>query len=208
VPRGVLRVNLVAYTRVSTTKQSSTGLGLDAQEHVVRSWADAMGHTITRVYRDEGSSGKSLDRDILKQALMGGCYGTADGLIVAKLDRLSRNVGDFAQLVGEFEENDKTLVCVRDGIDLATPVGRFTAHIMASVAQLERETLSERTRDAMQQLRDRGIRLGRKPSEDVGSIDANRIRRMRDAGETLRGISEATGFKVSTVRRVLASEPS
>jgi DNA invertase Pin-like site-specific DNA recombinase len=79
-----------------------------------------------------------------------------DGIIVAKLDRLTRSLFDFVTLVSWLEARGKTLVCIDPMLDLSTPSGRAFASITAAFAQFERETIAARVRDAWHKLRDGG----------------------------------------------------
>jgi DNA invertase Pin-like site-specific DNA recombinase len=92
-------IKLLGYARVSTDDQAATGYGLEAQEAAIRDACAQRGWTLTDLLRDEGESGKSLDRPALRQVLEGIASGDASGLLVAKLDRLSRSVADFATLL-------------------------------------------------------------------------------------------------------------
>jgi DNA invertase Pin-like site-specific DNA recombinase len=90
--------------------------------------------------------------------------GSASVLVVTKLDRLSRSVIDFAALLALAERQGWALVVLDLGLDLTTPNGKFVASVMASVAQLERDLIGERTRQALAVKREQGIKLGRPSS--------------------------------------------
>ena len=96
-------MKLIAYLRVSTDKQAEDGYGLDVQEDDVRRWAKDNGHKIVALLADEGVSGSNgLDtREALPEALMALNAGTADGLLIPKLDRLSRDMLLQEQLLRE-----------------------------------------------------------------------------------------------------------
>jgi len=82
---------------------------------------------------------------------------------VAKLDRLSRSLADFAQLMARAQAGRWNLVALDLGIDLATAAGEFMANVMASAAQWERRIIGQRTKDALAVRRAQGVRLGRPP---------------------------------------------
>jgi site-specific DNA recombinase len=118
------------------------------------------------VFVDAGESGKSLDRPGIQSALAMLDRKEAHGLIVAKLDRLSRSVGDWDYLIANYfgEKAGFQLWSVAEAIDTRTSAGRLALNILMSVAQWEREAISERTRDALNHKRNRGERVsGRIP---------------------------------------------
>jgi DNA invertase Pin-like site-specific DNA recombinase len=190
---------------VSTSEQATEGVSLDMQERALHSWAEAMGHTIVAVYRDEGVSASSLDRPALQEAIRESLRHSRDGLVALKLDRLTRSVSGLSELMDRFNAEGKALISVRDSLDTTSAGGRLVANIMASVAQWEREIISERTRDALAEKRRQGVRLGRPPSETVDAYMADHIRRDHEIGMSHRAIAEARGLKASTVRRILAT---
>ena len=109
-------------------------------------------------------SGKTLARPGLAEALDAVDSGAAAGIIVAKLDRLSRSLVDFAGLMARAQAGGWNLVALDLGIDLATPAGEFMANVLASAAQWERRIIGQRTRDALAVKRSQGVRLGRPAS--------------------------------------------
>src|SRR4051794_5584393 len=95
---------VIGYARVSLAEQAANGYSLAAQEDAIRAACVQRGWELLEVVRDEGASGKSLDRPGMTRALAMIASGDAQGLIVAKLDRLSRSVVDFATLLGWFQD--------------------------------------------------------------------------------------------------------
>jgi DNA invertase Pin-like site-specific DNA recombinase len=162
----------IGYPRVSTDEQSEHGVSLAAQEARIRAYCDLYNIELVAVISDPGESGKSLDRPGLQEVLKRLKSGEADGVIVAKLDRLSRNVGDWDQLIrGYFGERAGfQLWSVGEAIDTRTAAGRLVLNMLMSVAQWERETISERTKAALQYKKSRGERVGGVP---YGSRVAN-----------------------------------
>jgi DNA invertase Pin-like site-specific DNA recombinase len=151
---------VVGYVRVSTAEQGDSGLGLAAQETAIRAECDRRGWTLLALYSDT-LSGKTLARPGLTDALDAVETGAAAGIIVAKLDRLSRSLVDFAGLMAQAQAGTWNLVALDLGIDLATPAGEFMANVLASAAQWERRIIGQRTRDALAVKRAQGVRLGR-----------------------------------------------
>ena len=109
----------------------------------------------------DAASGRTMrSRPGMAAAISAVESGIADGIICAKLDRLSRSVLDFATLVCRAQADGWNLVVLDLGLDLNTPQGRFTAHVLCAAAQLERELISTRTRDALAAAKRRGVRVG------------------------------------------------
>jgi DNA invertase Pin-like site-specific DNA recombinase len=153
-------MNVIAYTRVSTDDQAESGLGLDAQRSTIAAAATARGWIISAEYTDNGRSGKDINRPALLDAMT---YLDANGgaLVVAKLDRLSRSVLDFAQITARARRNGWAVVALDVDVDTTTPTGELVANITASVAQWERRIISARTSEALQAKKAAGARLGR-----------------------------------------------
>ena len=139
----------VAYYRVSTDRQGRSGLGLEAQREAVQSYLNGGSWTLADAVT-EVESGKRTDRPELDRALsLCRLYGAT--LVVAKLDRLARNVAFISKLM----ESGVDFVAV----DLPQAT-RFTIHILAAVAEHEREMISQRTKAALDAAKARGVRLG------------------------------------------------
>ncbi len=139
----------VAYIRVSTAKQGASGLGLEAQRAAVQAHAAAGGHVIVAEYV-EVESGKRADRPQLAAALAA-CRLHRATLVIAKLDRLSRNVRFIAGVMDS-------------GVDFVacdTPfASRLTLHILAAMAEHEAAAISARTKAALAAAKARGVKLG------------------------------------------------
>jgi DNA invertase Pin-like site-specific DNA recombinase len=141
--------SLVCYLRVSTKKQGLSGLGLDAQRAAVAAFAE---RTNTGVLKEfvEVESGKRSNRPELAAAIAFAKRAGA-GLVVAKLDRLSRNVAFLSALM-------------ESGLDFTAcdmpEANRLTLHIMAAMAEHEREMISSRTKAALAEVKKRGAALG------------------------------------------------
>jgi DNA invertase Pin-like site-specific DNA recombinase len=139
----------VAYFRVSTDRQGKSGLGLDAQREAVMDYLNGGRWTLVAEFT-EVESGKNADRPELEKALAA-CKKLKAKLVIAKLDRLSRNLAFIATLM----ESGVEFVAV----DIPH-ANKLTIHILAAVAQHEREMISERTKAALQAAKKRGQRLG------------------------------------------------
>jgi len=156
--------HVVGYVRVSSTDQVRHGISLAEQEQRIRGYCAAHGLKLVSVAADEGISGKGTgNRPGLQRALraLRGCK--AGGLVVCKLDRLSRSLRDALDLVARSEREGWELHSIGENLDTSTPHGRFVVHLFAALAQLEREQIGERTRNGMAELRRRGRRISRRP---------------------------------------------
>ncbi|MBD3948155.1 recombinase family protein [Nocardioides ganghwensis] len=208
---------VVAYLRVSTDEQAASGAGIEAQRAAIEAEVARRGWVLHGTFTDAGMSGKSITgRPALAEALGTVESGEAGTLIVAKLDRLSRSLLDFAALMKRAQDGEWNLVALDLGIDLSTPAGEFLASVMASAAQWERRIISQRTKDALAAKRAAGVRLGRPSS--LPSATRDRIVARRADGQTLRqiasdlnadGVDTSQGgraWHASTVRAVLLIE--
>ena len=141
----------VAYYRVSTKKQKKSGLGLDAQKAIVEHYTATDGADLVKEYT-EAESGKSIEnREILKSAIEY-CLKHDYVLVVAKLDRLSRDVEHIFTIKKKLGDNFKSF-------DLPN-TDSLTLSIFAGLAQRERELISIRTKAALKQKKKQGIKLG------------------------------------------------
>jgi site-specific DNA recombinase len=159
-----MTVKVIGYTRVSTEEQASGGLGLEAQEAKIRQYCELYELELVRIISDPGMSGKDLDRPGVAQVLeeLRRRKGGADGLVLAKLDRLTRSLGDWVGLITEFFRDEKRrLFSVGEQIDTRTATGRMILNLIMTIAEWEREIIGERTKDALQAKIARGERCGK-----------------------------------------------
>ena len=141
------------------------------------------------MYVDVASGKSTKRRPELSAALADLTNGDASLLVVAKLDRLSRSMIDFATLVQRASEDGWGIVALDIGVDTSTTNGRMLANIIMALAQWERELIGDRTRDALSAVKARGTRLGR---PTVISSEARAIiRAMRRRGTSYREIAAA-----------------
>jgi DNA invertase Pin-like site-specific DNA recombinase len=191
---------VIGYARCSTTEQADSGLGLAAQEAAIRSECERRGWQLITMVSDEGESGKSLDRPGLQSVLQRIADREADGMVAAKLDRVSRSVGDFAQLLSWFTEAHASLVAIDVGIDTSTPGGKLVCTVFSGVAEWERDVIASRTRDGLAELRAQGRSISRAAVADNPKLAA-RIRKLRDSGKTYQSIADALNkSKTPTLR--------
>lgn len=139
------------------------------------------------VIEDAGYSAKDLKRPGVKAALEALKDGDADALVVAKLDRLSRSMLDFASIMAAAQKQGWGLIALDCAVDTTTPAGEAMANVLATFAQFERRLISQRTKDALAAKKEQGIRLGR-PQSLPDAVVA-RIRAERSSGLTLAAIA-------------------
>lgn len=135
------------YVRVSTDEQAKHGYGLDVQRARCRAMAEAKGLTVVAEYADEGISG-TLDataRPGLADMLAAAHLGEIDTVIVLALDRLARKTRLVLEVVEALAAARVALVSVKESLDTDTPQGQFVLTLFAALAQLERDTIIERT---------------------------------------------------------------
>jgi DNA invertase Pin-like site-specific DNA recombinase len=175
----------VAYLRVSTVRQGESGLGLEAQRATVEAFARQHGGTIVSSFV-EVETGKRSDRPELAKALEAARRGKAT-LLIAKLDRLARNVAFIANLM---DAGVDFLACDQPF------ASRLTLHILAAVAEDEARRISERTRAALRAAKARGRKLG-------SPIAAKTIAKARAARSAYAAKANATTLAV--IREVQGS---
>jgi DNA invertase Pin-like site-specific DNA recombinase len=139
--------HFIAYYRVSTEKQGKSGLGLDAQRQAVAGYVSSRGGIVAEYTEVESSRNKRPQL----QAALEACRKRKATLLIARLDRLARNVAFISDLM----ESRVDFVAV----DMPE-ANRLTIHILAGVAEHEREMISKRTKNALQAAKSRGVRLG------------------------------------------------
>jgi DNA invertase Pin-like site-specific DNA recombinase len=208
-------VRALAHYRVSTEGQADSGLGLAAQRSAVKQALAVRGWSLVGEHEDLGLSGKAINtRPALLAALKTLDAGEADVLVVAKGDRLSRSVGDWAWLLKRAERGRWSVLAADLALDPGTLNGRLVQHVMAAVWEWERGAIGERTRAALAEARARGVRLGRPRA--LSDATVARIVAMREQGISTPAIARALTedgtptakggrWFPSTVRRALDS---
>jgi len=184
--------SFIPYYRVSTDRQGRSGLGLDAQRAAAHSYTSGRGPILTEYTEIE--SGRKIDRPELAKALAE-CRRRKAVLVIARLDRLARNVHFISGLM---ESGVEFIAC-----DMPH-ANRLTLHILAAVAEHERELISQRTREALAAAKARGQKLGSPnplpalaQARAVSQANAHRfadtvrplVQRLHDQGESLNGIA-------------------
>ena len=180
---------LVGYARVSTDDQN-----LDLQLDALK--AAGCGE----LFSDQ-VSGASASKEGLAKAMT--YLRDGDTLVVWKLDRLGRTVKGLVELVALLKSRGIQFRSLTDGIDTSTPAGRFFFHMMAALAEMERDLIQERTKAGLAAARARGRKGGRKPVMDESKVAA--ARRLLDAGGSSLEVAKNLGVSRATMYRHLAN---
>jgi DNA invertase Pin-like site-specific DNA recombinase len=183
---------LIGYARVSTQDEN-----LDLQ-------IDALTRTGCEKLFDDKASGSRAERPGLSKALE--TLRTGDTLVVWKLDRLGRSVKNLVGLVAALQEQDIQFKSVTDAIDTATPSGRFFFHVMASLAQMERELTIERTRAGLETARKLGRKGGRKRRMTDSKIES--AKRLLADGVPPRDVALNLSVSIPTLYRWIPAAAS
>ena len=176
---------LIGYARVSTQDQN-----LDLQIEALTKAGCA------RIF-DDKSSGSRAERPGLTKAME--MLREGDTLVVWKLDRLGRSVKNLVDLVGELHKQGIQFTSLTDAIDTGTPSGRFFFHVMASLAEMERELTVERTRAGLEVARQLGRKGGRKRQMTDSKIES--ARKLLANGVPPRDVAKNLGVSVPTLYR-------
>lgn len=167
---------VVGYIRVSTQEQAKEGISLRHQEEKIKLYCESQDWKLVRVFRDEGSTGKNLDREGVKE-LMTYLFGEHSGwaVIVYKVDRLTRRQKDLWWLLENFFEPRRIgFKSVTEPFDTTTAMGKGFLGMLGVFAQLEGDLISERTREALQFKKQNGEPLG-PPALGFQAEDKKRI---------------------------------
>ena len=153
-----------------------------------------------KIYADK-ASGAQASREGLKLAL--DVLRENDTLVVWKLDRLGRSVKDLVNIVSDLEQRGVHFKSLTDQIDTSTTAGRFFFHVMASLAQMERDLTIERTRAGLEAARRQGRTGGRKRKMDDSKIEI--AKRLLQDGVSAREVAKNLGVSIPTLYRWFAS---
>ncbi len=211
-----MTIRVAAYYRVSTTQQAGSGLGLEAQEAAVQAFAKLGGFKVVSSHTDAGISGSAgLDkRPALSDALNAVLSGAADFIIVAKLDRLSRDplcLMTIERMLAK--KGSRVLSASGEGTQSDDPSAVLMRRILAAVAENERALISARTKAALAQKKARGERLG-KPRFGFAVVDGRLAKssdyqklhtavEMSEHGERQVAIADFLGCSQPNVSKIL-----
>ena len=158
-PAAARAILAVSYLRVSTDDQAREGFSLDAQRERIRAYCAAKGYKSAREFVDDGYSGRNttrprfqeLMRAVREGIVLDGRTLRANVVVVAKFDRLNRNLYDFLATIREMQQNKVYFASVDETVDTRGPLGRFFLQVMGAVAELESGVIGERVWHGMRQ---------------------------------------------------------
>jgi DNA invertase Pin-like site-specific DNA recombinase len=187
-------MRVAIYARVSTGEQS-----VDVQTEELRAWLEANGHEVVAEYTEVISGAKRARRFELDSMLnaVGRDVSLRPGV---KLDRLARSTQHLIELAAEFEAVGVDLMVRDQAIDTSTPAGKLMFHVLAAIAEFERDLIRERTRAGMAHAKRRGAPIGR-PKRD---LDMARAEELRALGMTVTEIATQLGVPRTTLGDALA----
>jgi DNA invertase Pin-like site-specific DNA recombinase len=183
---------LIGYARVSTQDQN-----LELQR-------EALTKAGCRKLFQDKVSGTRAERPGLTKALE--MLREGDTLVVWKLDRLGRSVKQLVELVGELHKQEVQFKSLTDAIDTGTPSGRFFFHVMASLAEMERELAVERTRAGLEVARQLGRKGGRKRKMTDSKIES--AKKLLASGVPPKDVAKHLGVSIPTLYRHIPASAS
>ena len=182
------------YARVSTVEQNCDNQFLELRKYVeARGWS-------AQEYVDRGVSGSKDKRPALDALLKDAKRRRFDVLVCWRLDRLGRNLRHLVTMLEELQHVGVAFVSMGEGIDCTTPAGKLQLHILAALAEFERERIRERVMAGLQRAKTQGKRLGRPTRE----LPSEAIQIVQRAGLTVRQAAAKLGVSPATAHRWLS----
>jgi DNA invertase Pin-like site-specific DNA recombinase len=193
------QVLAAVYARVSTV---NAGQDPTMQTRELAAYCERRGWNIFDCYVDEGVSGKKDSHPELNRLMADAHARRFDVVVVWRFDRFSRSVSHLCRALETFHALKIDFISMIEQIDTTTPAGTFVFHVLAAVAQSERETTVERVRAGLRNARAKGKRLGR-PTK---AVDLARINALRATGHSWRTIASMMKLSVGTVHSAARSQ--
>lgn len=193
-------MRVAIYCRVST---SDKGQDIDMQRTDLLAYCNVRRWTVVKEYTDCGISGAKLDRKSFEELMIDAKQRKFDAVLVWKLNRFSRSMIHLVSSVNELEAMGVQFVSLKDSIDFTTPSGRLQFHLLAALAEFERENIRENVRSGIENARRKGKQIGRKglaPVERRQIIEAH----TDNPGLSIRQLAKLTKQKPSSVHKTLS----
>ena len=182
------------YARVSTSDQSTSMQLRDLQR-----LAEGRSFEVVKEYCDEGVSGSRNSRPALDRMLADAKAGKFEVILIWRLDRLGRSLGNLIKLLEDFKSWNVALISFSESLDFTTSMGKLFYQLLGAFSEFERETIRERTRSGLRNARARGVKLGRK----VVPVDIAEVRRLRAVGTPYKAISQTLRVSVGSIYRAM-----
>lgn len=186
-------MKVAIYARVSTSDQNA-----DMQLAELRQYVAARGWQIAGEYVDEGFSGTTNNRPMLKALLADVRMRKVDTVICWKLDRLFRSIKHTVLTLNEFQDLGVAFISLRDQIDMTTAAGRLMMHMVSAFSEFEASLIRERVKAGLANRKAKGLRLGREPRIDQGKVIS-----LRKQGMSLSQIAKEIGSTPSGISKTL-----
>ncbi|MBK6692427.1 MAG: recombinase family protein [Myxococcales bacterium] len=211
----------VILLRVSTDGQARDGISLDAKESKCRAHCERLGLPVAAVFRDAGVSGRDTveNRPGLRATIEFATVTPGAVVVVYSISRLARRQRMLWNLLDDREGYGLSVSSATESFDTSTPTGRAMLGMIATFAALEADAISERTRDALAEVKAQGRKLGAKSMVELGAVESVRLAKAlyesgafthRSLADELnrRGVATAKGGKwwPKTVRSALNQE--
>jgi DNA invertase Pin-like site-specific DNA recombinase len=196
---GTQKIIAAIYARVS---KLNGGQDSTMQTRELVEYCQRRGWELFDCYVDEGISGKKDSRPELNRLMADAHARRFDVVVVWRFDRFSRSVSHLCRALETFHALKINFVSMIEQIDTTTPAGTFVFHVLAAVAQSERQTTVERVRAGLRNAKAKGKRLGR-PTK---SVDVDRITSLRASGQSWRSIAVTMKLSVGTVYAAARSQ--
>lgn len=194
-------IKVIGYCRVSDIKQKDEGHSLDAQKDIITKYCDKKGFKLTKFYCEQVSGSiKCLERPEFKKIITDLTSKKAQGIVVTKFDRLSRNLRDMVSIIEDYFQNKYVIHFTDfDYIDLNTPNGMLQLNMFSTFAQFERSMISKRTKDVLQYKKSKSEKTGGfiPYGKKVIMEDNNgkQVKKLIDNNEEIKLISELKDLK-------------
>ena len=191
------------YIRTSTTDQDG-----QAQIHALRRAAEARGSLDVKEFIDLGHSGAKASRPALDALRAATRKGEVRQVLVFALDRLGRSLRDLLLLLDDLAASGCSVISLREAIDLSTPTGRLLVHLIASLAEFERELIRDRVRAGLARVKATGrTRSGKAIGRPRRDVDLQAVAALRAAGRNWREVAVALKVPTRTLHRAWQNLP-
>ena len=176
------------YTRKSTIDRFERDFNsLKSQREVCSAYIKSQGYKgwveLPKRYDDAAQSGATLDRSALQELIADIESGLVDVVVIYKIDRLTRSLGDFLRLMEVFERSSASFVSVTQSFDTSDSMGRLVLNILLTFAQFEREMIADRIRDKLEAMKRRGMWTGGVPPYGYDVIDRRLVINKAEAAQ-------------------------
>lgn len=190
-------MKVAIYARTSTNYQKS---GLESQLRALNDYCESKSLTDIETFKDFGISGAKAKRPSLDKLLKRVKDGKIKTVVVYSFSRFSRSTKHLIETLEFFNSLDVRFISLSENLDTRTPMGKAIFTIISSLAELERELISERVRCGLKNAQAKGKSIGR-PKTTNSAL----IKKLRTQSMSYREISKLTGYSISTISRELAS---